>query len=217
MSDKPKIDDIFPLYMRLMTEAKARIRCVEMIIDGRTSYFSPGVARESCFLQLRMLCELIAVACVAAHENKATAQLLRYYEPHKIFAELAKLNASFYPQPVAIEILNGQVFRTTPHDNGALTKSELISLRNQVGDNLHKKPIKTLLKAQAHRTDFADIISWLDKIKSLLMSHRIDRGDGKNYFVCELSAPVRPVFAHLPNHSVYQDGGMRLLRGSKIQ
>ena len=217
MSREPAFDDIFPLYMRLMTEAKARIRCVEMIADGRTEYFSPGVARESCFLQLRMLCELIAVACVAAHENKTTGQLLKYYEPHKIFAELAKLNANFYPQPVTLEIMRDRVFRTTPHDNGALTKSELINLRNQLGDNLHKKPIRDLLKAQQHRTDFTDVLAWLEKIKSLLMTHRIDRGDGKNYFICELSAAVPPMFTHLPNHSLYQDGGMRLLRGSKFQ
>lgn len=201
-----------------MTEAKARIRCVEMIADGRTNYFSPGVARESCFLQLRMLCELIAVACVAAHENKATAQLLKHYEPHKIFAELERLNPSFYPQPVALEILPNRSFRTTTlQNNGALAKFELIRLRNQVGDNLHKKPIKGLLKAQDHRTDFADILGWLEKIKSLIMVHRIDRGDGKNFFVCELSAAVPPVFAHLPNQSVYQDGGMNLLIGTKIQ
>ena len=177
----------------------------------------PRRRKKSCFLQLRMLCELIAVACVAAHENKTTGQLLKYYEPHKIFAELAKLNASFYPQPVILEILRDRVSRTTPHENGALTKSELINLRNQLADHLHKKPIKALLKAQAHRTDFADILAWLEKIKSLLMVHRIDRGDGKNYFICELSAAVPPMFAHLPNHSLYQDGGMRLVRASKFE
>jgi hypothetical protein len=83
----PKKPPIFPLYYALMWEAKGRIRSVEMIANGRTAFFSPMAARESCFLQLRMLCELIALACVAAHENRLTAKLRGRDEPHKIFAD----------------------------------------------------------------------------------------------------------------------------------
>lgn len=167
---------IYPLYCSLMQEAKGRIRAVEMIADGRTVFFGPTVAREACFLQLRMLCEIIALSCVAAHENHLTTKLRGLDAPHKIFAELERLNPNYYPQPVKLTVFGPHGFLMEPIQNGSLTKRELISLRNKSGDNLHVGDVKRRLTEQPERRiDFADILEWIEKIKLLLSVHRIDR------------------------------------------
>lgn len=49
------------LYCGLMEEAKLRIAAIEGNLSGKTGL--PGqIVRESCYLQLRLLCELIALA-----------------------------------------------------------------------------------------------------------------------------------------------------------
>jgi hypothetical protein len=56
------------LYVSLMEEAKVRFYVIDMAISGRTGLPERGV-REFCYLQLRMLCEVIALACLTANGN----------------------------------------------------------------------------------------------------------------------------------------------------
>jgi len=69
---------------------------------GKTG-FPSVIVREFCYLQLRMLCELIALACLVAHGDITAAQpnkLRKAYEADKILAQLATLHQHFYPQPI---------------------------------------------------------------------------------------------------------------------
>jgi hypothetical protein len=57
-------------YCGLMEELKARHAVVsKVLIDARESQFvlTPYVLGELCFLQLRMMCELIALGCLLVH------------------------------------------------------------------------------------------------------------------------------------------------------
>lgn len=54
------------LYANLMGEAKFRLACIELAIGGKTQLPAPAV-REFCYLQLRLLCELISLGCLVAH------------------------------------------------------------------------------------------------------------------------------------------------------
>jgi hypothetical protein len=49
------------LYTVLMHEARSRIEAINFILGGHTR-LSEGIVRELCWLQLRMLCETIALA-----------------------------------------------------------------------------------------------------------------------------------------------------------
>ena len=60
------------LYANLMAEVKVRMTSIEMACSGQTGLPGPLV-REFCFLQLRLICELIALGCLTAHGDiKAT-------------------------------------------------------------------------------------------------------------------------------------------------
>src|SRR5262249_15778508 len=57
------------LYVALMTEVKIRIQAIDLAagpVQAMRSF--PGaLIQEFCFLQLRMTCELISLACLVAH------------------------------------------------------------------------------------------------------------------------------------------------------
>jgi len=75
----------FQLYIGLMEEEKVRFYVLENVLRGSTGLPPRGV-RESCFLQLRMLCEVIAFACITANGNikeKGLSPLLPLTKYHK--------------------------------------------------------------------------------------------------------------------------------------
>ena len=60
-----------------MHEVKVRIDVINHALQGRTGLIAPFV-REICWLQLRMLCELVALSCLVAHGDIA------FLQPHKV-------------------------------------------------------------------------------------------------------------------------------------
>ena len=61
-------------YSMLMEEAKDRLSAMDIALEGKTG-LSMGAIHELCFLQLRMLCELIALGCLTAHGDLETGKL----------------------------------------------------------------------------------------------------------------------------------------------
>jgi hypothetical protein len=55
------------MYNRLMKEVRKRIEAIEAIVNRETR-LEARFARESAYLQLRMICEAIALGCVVAQE-----------------------------------------------------------------------------------------------------------------------------------------------------
>jgi hypothetical protein len=62
----PEYDEAMDAYSILMLEAKHRLLAMDTALEGKTGLPRPAI-REYCFLQLRMLCELIALGCLTAH------------------------------------------------------------------------------------------------------------------------------------------------------
>jgi len=54
------------LYANLMEEIKVRLDCINAAMQGRLMLPSP-IVREFCYLQIRFLCELVALSCLIAH------------------------------------------------------------------------------------------------------------------------------------------------------
>ena len=64
----PKQNETISIYRALMSEARYRIEAFNHILAGRTG-LAEALVMELCFLQLRMLCETIALASVVIHED----------------------------------------------------------------------------------------------------------------------------------------------------
>ena len=89
----------FELYAALMEEVKVRIECIEQALAGRTG-FPPPIVREFCYLQLRLLSELIALSCLVAHGDIAGLQSHksgRAWSADEILKRLTELRPHFYP------------------------------------------------------------------------------------------------------------------------
>jgi hypothetical protein len=168
------------LYANLMDEAKTRFGEIKRAVSGELR-FSQALVREFGFLQLRFLCELIALVYLVAHGDIEATQQPRLKKQHKadlIIDALDKLHGDFYPYPVVFAPAAGQlnlIDTTRPR----LEKMEVAKLYGRCGDYLHRGTLKTLRTSWSHialnsaQADFPEIARWTNKIIGLLDQHRI--------------------------------------------
>ncbi len=165
------------LYCDLMEEVKRRIA----VITDTTAGLMPLpriVAYEICYLQLRMVCELIALACLAAHgdmpEVKGKA-LSKAYNADEIIKRLEKLHPDFYPVP-SRQIINPQTGRPEKVERitqGYLKKEDLLKLYGECGDVLHRGNLRHILSGKEKDLSFEKVSGWVLAITTLLNHHQI--------------------------------------------
>jgi hypothetical protein len=187
------------LYRNFMVDIKARVKTIEKAYSlVKAQNLHHWEAENIAYLQLRMICELIALGCLTAHNEMITTsagKMRREYRPNVIFTELEKLHPSFYPSPdrgivndkgesvsVPPGMRNQSIgpVRIVPLKDGFLTKKQLIKLVGQCGDKLHIGGTK---KYFANRPpDQAPIMAAIKLIQNLLRFHRIKFID-PDYFI----------------------------------
>ena len=167
-------------YRRIMQTIKGRKEHIDWTANsaesmGKVSTFMV----ESICLQLRMMIEDIAVACVVANadEMPELARRLRgEYRPKHILGGLEKLNPECYPTPIE-ENVQGSYgrFRDTHNrpESDWLTKEEAVLAYGRLNDILHRN-----LKAyEGEPVDMLDLYQkclYLEyKIRNLLSHHHI--------------------------------------------
>jgi hypothetical protein len=192
------------LYADLMEEAKARLAILKSMIDGKATIdgapLSAPILREFGFLQLRMLCEVVALGCLIAHGDiKATqtSKIRDMWKVNKIIAELEKLHPDFYPRAVHFivgESTTGEQSVTVDHrKTGGLTKVELIALYNRSGEHLHRGSVKKLMSLAPPKYDamigshIMQIAMATNKFVALLETHIISSPDMRKHMLCWLS------------------------------
>jgi hypothetical protein len=177
------------LYANLLEEAKIRIASIEAAISGRAGLPAPLV-REYSYLQLRMLCELIALGCLTAHgdiKDTHTTKLQKEHAADTIIKRLEILHPNFYPHAIRLTVSPGHV-HFDRLESGFLTKVELIKLYTRCGEHLHRGSLKRLLATtqQTQSPNFDDIANWTNKIIALLNQHHIASVDNLSHFICML-------------------------------
>jgi hypothetical protein len=173
------------LYANIMQEIKIRIWAINAGVGGHLPVLPPPIVQEHCFLQLRMICELIALSCLVAHGDvKGTdaPKLQKEWSAEKIMNELEKLHPEFYPLAVKRENLTIRAIDPQPCE-----KLELLRIYGKCGDALHRGRLKTLLSQTTPKTvDYKEILSIGRKIIDLLTHHIITSADQRTYFICIL-------------------------------
>jgi hypothetical protein len=171
-------------YSALMEEAKYRLLTIDTALEWSTG-LPDGAVREYCFLQLRMLCELIALGCLTAHGDLQSGKLKGRYEANKIIRGLQRLHPKFYPVAAtltetgtrtAIELL----------EDGFFTKEELMKLYWKCGKVLHRGSFKALPSRRYSDTDIEEIETSKKKIEVLLSCHTIIMADNRTWVVFRL-------------------------------
>jgi hypothetical protein len=173
-------------YRALLVEIKYRTEAIDAVLAG-TLPLRAKIAEELCYLQLRMICEIIAIGCLVIHGEISSAKvdLFKTYKADWIVSELSRLHPQFFP--VALE--NNDTNDIPPawihKTKGYLTKTELAQLwSKQAGSRLHRGSARNLLKTETPLS-FDDIRTWRDKIVGLLTRHIISSPDEKHicYFI----------------------------------
>nr|MBI1231876.1 hypothetical protein [Cytophagales bacterium] len=174
------------LYCDLMEEVKRRIAVVNSITAGLMPLPSI-VAYETCYLQLRIICEIIALGCLAAHGDipqTKSKRLLKAYNADDIIKNLEKLHPDFYPVPTrqicAPE--KDKVGKVEAITEDYLQKSDLLKLYGECGNVLHRGNLKHILSQKERNISFKKIEAWVQKIMTLLNHHQIQLIDEDKMF-----------------------------------
>ena len=84
-----------------MEEVKLRISAIDIGLNSMTALQPREVCNEFCYLQLRMICELIAMGCLLVHEDIRAGErgkaLIGEWSVPAIMKALEKLHPRFFP------------------------------------------------------------------------------------------------------------------------
>ena len=190
------------LYVSMLEEVKVRIDCINIALNGNTNLPERG-AIEFCYLQIRMLCELIALGCLVVHGDiEQTRSLHKTWAADEIVKRLGDLHPDFYPHPVRITFPNPGHVHIEKVESGFLTKDDLIKLVGLSGNILHRGSLKTLVPPnRLLSTGFQGVRDWGQRIVTLIEQHRIGLLGGNAHFVCALANvnnEVQVAIAELP-------------------
>lgn len=170
-----------------MEEVKFRIELIQKSTSG-TFGFPPLITQEFCYLQIRMICELVAVGCLVAHGDIVEAKRLKKeFSAGRIINQLEKLHSDFYPHACKQVKVQENVFHLEKVTEVYMGKEELVALYNKCGDFLHRGSLKKLLSGkQPIQKNFPDIVAAVNKLAILLNFHRISLADGDTQIICML-------------------------------
>jgi hypothetical protein len=180
------------LYANVMEEIKVRAASINTLTNMRDGLPSPLV-REYCFLQLRMMCELIALGCLVAHgdiEATKAKALQKAYKADEILTRLEALHPNFYPNPRKPIFGPNSCHLADYEGTDFLTKAELITLYGKTGDVLHKGSLRRLVAPKSPiQNGYPDVSMWGQKMMNLLSAHLMSRVGGDFHLVVFLSSP----------------------------
>jgi hypothetical protein len=103
------IHEVFQPYCNLMQDIKIRTSALEFLSRNPAGMIE-GVIAECEQLQIRMISETLAVACLLVHgdvEGARSSRLSKAYQADLIINALEKLHPKFYPKPTRQILTNG--------------------------------------------------------------------------------------------------------------
>jgi hypothetical protein len=186
-------------YCELMQEIKIRQHGITQLV---TAPAAPAqIIYESSYLQLRIICELIAISCLVIHGDipATTKKLKTAWSVDQIIKRLSEIHPDFYPHPVSTT--PGDKFKLLPVTSDVLTKSELLALYGKCGDRIHRGTVKNVRHhISPNNVSFSQIGVWQRKIVQLLQHHWIKLYDSKDQIGVQMNElkknPIWNYWAH---------------------
>ena len=178
----PSENRLRQLYVNLYTEARARKQGLEELLN-KEMVLPPRTAFELYHLQMRMICELVAIGCLAAHDDIPEVHSKDWRSAYKadfILNKLEKLHPNFFPIPVK-RIWKGDQFLLVSDPRPTIGKAELIRIYHDCGKVLHRGNIAEIGPTRTTDKDFESIRDWPQKIGVLIDSHIIRLKEPSSY------------------------------------
>lgn len=145
-------------YAGILGEINLRVGAINHCTVGHSG-LSPPFVKDFCYIQIRMICELVALGCLLAHgdiKQTSANNIQRTWSAAKIMSTLEYLHPHFYPRPV-MQTKTTDGFHLQ-RKSSPLPKSEFLKLYHKCGELLHRGSLQKLLKAQfPHQVNFPEI------------------------------------------------------------
>ena len=182
------------LYLEILDEIKIRLGALGGLFASPTSW-PARLLQEFCYLQLRMICELIALGCMIAHGDIKKKNALRAYEPRKIIDIMESFGSDFYPKGISISPYK-ESFQIESRSDPQLSRDGLIKLWGLSGDYLHRGSAKKVIKESqvVFNLNLDPAVFWSNKIIALLENHVIATGEDKRHLLAGFKNPDGKVF-----------------------
>ena len=166
------------LYVAYMEEIKLRSRAItEACQRAAADPVAPGafVHAESGFLQLRFICELVALASLAAHHSIGLgSKLAKQWQADLAFSMLEQVNPACFPVAVGrIPEPNGRGNFQIVQRRADFTRAQLAQVYGACGDALHRGAIKAHIAGKRRQYDLGKLNSWHRTMMGLLSQHMV--------------------------------------------
>ena len=183
------VKDAVAFYLPLMHELASRIELVGRICNDEYDIPFP-YAREFVYLQLRQVCELIALGCLQLLGDlpiSSSKSIKTEWNAQKIMNLLSKSHSGCFPQCVMrVKSDHGWEIKVN-HDSDALTYSEFISLYNECGRHLHRGSIRAIKDAgPLGKSHIEQVFRWHRKIVALMNEHLVGRPSATSFYLISL-------------------------------
>lgn len=188
VSSSLTLDDFVSLY----TEIKSRLDHLATEIAAIRNLdwsWSTAFKTEYCYLQIRLICELIALASIAAHTNQTlNSDLMTAYNADKIFELLSRANPFCFPRPASIRLTDNGV-EVNVSDQGALDRKGLAKIYRHCDSYLHRGRAKGLVAREVRQLD----LTWLARagrqLGQLVSHHVVMIPDQKRTLIVQMVGP----------------------------
>jgi hypothetical protein len=173
-------EEIGPIYVALMQQVVVRqdaIRDSAAEAMGNPAHESNWKNAEFCYLQIRRICEYVAIALLVAHgenEQFLSSTLMKEWNAGKLFEKLTSLNPNAFPVPVVTELnAEGNGKHHVVPQKPTLDAKELARIYNACGDRLHSASLRRILNGKLPEYNFDDIRDWTNGLTKTLGNHLI--------------------------------------------
>lgn len=182
------------LYVKAVDEIRARLHCIDGVLK---SDMAPLLIHEFCQLQLRLACECLGVACLAAQGDFETHKAFRErYEPGAIFKALEALYPGFFPTPSIMHSTGkgSWHFDDVGHGN-PISREEVEQIWSMSGSYLHRGSAKRYLQDEKD-VDLLSVSRAKEKFFNLMMDHMIVLADQVSRFHVHMSRDGGDIRCH---------------------
>lgn len=205
-------------YKAILSEIRSRIDAIDHCMNKKTGLDRP-LEWEICFLQLRKICELIALGCLVAHGDIPDVHgktLSKAWHPKTIIDELQQLRPKFFPIAAEYKGTSNGIKAFGPVRSKHLTKEQLLDIYGKAGDALHSGNLRAIARPRAITMDFAQLEEWTQSIIDLMRVHFIFSADSEAGLICVLKDAKGMVFVSpfggkhltpLPTYVVHREDG----------
>ncbi len=174
-----------------MAEIRTRINAITDIqrhLATKERALSDFVHAETCFLQVRFICELIALSAAAAHQTAGlTKDILKSWHADRSLGYLRAINPHCFPKPVKSSIKDGiHHFEVL---EGGLDQTGLRKIYNACGNVLHRGSLKHALNEKGRVYDLSELNEWVRAIGTLLAEHTVLILSEKTVLIIKLHGP----------------------------